>query len=54
MSADRIAQVFLDETSIVRRSPEIEQERVVAIYDLLESNHFAPVGNVEGPYHLHI
>ena len=54
MSADRIAQVFLDETSIVRRSPEIEQERVVAIYDLLESNHFAPVGNVEGPYHLHL
>ena len=54
MSADRIAQVFLDETSIVRRSPEIEQERLVAIYDLLESNHFAPVGNVEGPYHLHL
>ena len=54
MSADRIAQVFLDETSIVRRSPEVEQERAVAIYDLLESNHFTPVGNVEGPYHLHL
>ena len=54
MSADRIDQIFLDEASIVRRSPEVEQERAVAIYDLLESNHFAPVGDVEGPYHLHL
>ncbi len=54
MSADRIDQIFLDETSIVRRSPEVEQERAVAIYDLLESNHFAPVVDVEGPYHLHL
>lgn len=54
MPEHRIAQIFLDETSIVRRSPEVEQERAVAIYDLLESNHFVPLGDFEGPYHLHL
>ena len=50
----QIAQIFLDETSIIRRSPEVEQERAVAIYDLLESNHFAPTGELDGPFHLHL
>lgn len=54
MTDHRIAQVFLDETSIVRRSPEVEQERTVAIYDLLESNRFVPIGNLDGPYNLHL
>ncbi|MCE2510017.1 MAG: UPF0262 family protein [Alphaproteobacteria bacterium] len=56
MSADtqHIADVTLDERSIVRWSPEIEHERNVAIFDLLETNHFAPVGLPAGPYNLYI
>jgi uncharacterized protein (UPF0262 family) len=50
---ERIVNVALDEQSIVRRSPDIEHERAVAIYDLLENNHFAPEGYT-GPYNLHI
>jgi uncharacterized protein (UPF0262 family) len=38
----------------VRRSPEIEHERAVAIFDLLESNHFAPAGGAKGPYTVHL
>ena len=50
----RIAQLTLDERTVVRRSPEIEHERKVAIYDLLEQNYFAPRGEHEGPYNLHL
>lgn len=50
---ERIANITLDEHSIVRRSADIEHERAVAIYDLLENNHFAPEG-FTGPYNLHI
>jgi uncharacterized protein (UPF0262 family) len=50
----QIARIFLDEKSIIRRSPEVEQERAAAIYDLLESNHFAPIGDLDGPFHLHL
>lgn len=51
---ERIVQVTLDENSIERRNSDIEHERAVAIYDLLEANHFAPVGDFTGPYKLHI
>ena len=54
MPEHQIAQIFLDETSIIRRSPEVEQERAVAIYDLLEANHFVPTGELDGPFHLHL
>jgi uncharacterized protein (UPF0262 family) len=30
----------------------VEHERAVAVYDLLEENHFAPVGGPDGPYRL--
>ena len=43
-------QITLDEETVIRRSPGIEQERRIAIYDLLEANRFCPVGNFEGPY----
>lgn len=46
----RIVQIILDEETVIRRSPDIEQERRVAIYDLLEANSFRPVGAFEGPY----
>ncbi|MGE5547636.1 MAG: UPF0262 family protein [Solirubrobacterales bacterium] len=50
----RIIHVQLDEKTMVRRRPEVEHERAIAIYDLLEENHFAPVGEYHGPYHLHL
>ena len=48
----RIAKIELDEHSVLRRTREIEQEREIAIYDLLEGNHFAPQGSPGGPYHV--
>ena len=53
-AARRIAKVTLDERTVVRRSPEVEHERAVAIFDLIEENHFAPVGDHGGPYSLHL
>ena len=51
----RICKVTLDERTVVRRSPEVEHERAVAIFDLIEENHFAPVGDdAPGPYSLHL
>jgi len=50
----RIARITLDEHSIVRRSPEVEHERRVAIFDLLEDNRFAPVGLSGGPFNVHL
>jgi uncharacterized protein (UPF0262 family) len=51
-SSFRLSSITLDERTIVRRTREIEQERDVAIYDLLESNSFAPEGSQGGPYRL--
>ena len=48
----RLIAVELDERTLVRRTREIEQEREVAIYDLLENNSFAPRGSAGGPYRL--
>jgi uncharacterized protein (UPF0262 family) len=50
----RIAGITLDEHTVVRRSPDIEHERAVAIFDLLEENHFAPASGCVGPYYLHL
>ena len=50
----RIAGITLDEHTVVRRSPDIEHERAVAIFDLLEQNHFAPASGRKGPFHLHL
>lgn len=50
----RIAELVLDEKTVVRRSPDVEHERKVAIFDLLEENNFAPVGSPGGPYVLHL
>jgi len=48
----RIVDIALDEKSIVRWSPEIEHERNVAIFDLLERNSFRLVNGFDGPYRL--
>ncbi|RJF79196.1 UPF0262 family protein [Azospirillum cavernae] len=51
----RISHVTLDEKTVVRRKPEVEHERAVAIFDLLEENEFCPCDHAEsGPYHLHL
>jgi uncharacterized protein (UPF0262 family) len=47
----RLIHVELDERTMVRRQPEVEHERAIAIYDLIEENHFAPAG-LTGPYRL--
>ncbi|HEX5454505.1 MAG TPA: UPF0262 family protein [Stellaceae bacterium] len=53
-STERIAALTLDERSVLRRSPQIEHERAVAITDLLKDNRFAPVSGLAGPYRLHL
>ncbi len=50
----KIIDVVMDEHTVVRRSPNIEKERAVAIYDLLEENYFVPPGDFNGPYKLHL
>ncbi len=44
-SSRRLVAVTLDEASIGRSGPDVEHERAVAIYDLLEANCFDPVGH---------
>jgi uncharacterized protein (UPF0262 family) len=51
---NKIAAITLDEKSVVRRSPEIENERNAAIADLLHENHFAPASGQAGPFSLHL
>ncbi len=53
-SRNRIVRITLDERTVVRRAPEIEHERAVAIFDLIEENSFAPAGGLEGPFALHL
>jgi uncharacterized protein (UPF0262 family) len=50
----RLVAVTLDEESIGRSGPDIEHERAVAIYDLIEENSFHPVEHDSGPYALHL
>ncbi len=48
----RLVDITLDET-IGRATPDVEHERAVAIYDLIEENSFQPVGDTAGgPYKL--
>ena len=51
----RLVSVELDEESIGRSNPDVEHERKIAIYDLLEQNAFTPVGHEdEGPFALRL
>lgn len=49
----RLCDVILDET-IGRSTPDVEHERAVAIFDLIEENSFEPVGHPGGPYKLYL
>jgi uncharacterized protein (UPF0262 family) len=58
MADPRIIDVSLDERTILWRSADIEQERRIAIFDLLEDNRFAPqrvhADGYAGPYKLNL
>ena len=51
---NRIGEITLDERLVKWRSPDIEHERRVAIFDLLEENSFAPTKVEGGPWKLHL
>lgn len=53
-SRHRIVKIDLDERTVVRRNPDVEHERAVAIFDLLEENQFELVGEFAGPYCLQL
>ena len=55
----KLAAIDLDDSGLPPPTPEVEQERRVAIFDLLESNQFGLPGRdgqaaPAGPYHLHL
>jgi uncharacterized protein (UPF0262 family) len=50
----RIAEITLDERTVIRRSAEIERERAAAIADLVHDNHFAPASGLNGPFRVHL
>ncbi len=56
LESNRIATLKLDDTGLPPPTPEIEQERRVAIFDLLEANSFGVLGRdgsvLVGPFHL--
>jgi uncharacterized protein (UPF0262 family) len=51
-SRRRLQAVEIDEESLAPVSRDVEHERQVAIFDLLEENHFDPAGMGDGPYTL--
>lgn len=51
---DRLAEITLDGRSLGRANANIEHEREVAIFDLLDGNSFRVEGLDGGPYKLHL
>jgi uncharacterized protein (UPF0262 family) len=54
MTDQRLASVELDEATLPSATAEIEHERRVAIFDLVEKNAFAPEAADAGPYALRL
>jgi uncharacterized protein (UPF0262 family) len=58
MADPRIAHIELDEATILWRNADIEQERRIAIFDLIEDNVFRPLRSAaaghQGPYRLRL
>ena len=58
MADPRISHIELDEATILWRNADIEQERRIAIFDLIEENSFKPLrafaAGHEGPYRLRL
>ena len=51
---NRISSIHIDENSIARSNSDIEHEREVAIFDILDGNFFALQDIDKGPYRLNI
>ena len=58
MSDPRIVHIELDDATILWRNADIEQERRIAVFDLIEENRFKPLrafgAGHEGPYPLRL
>jgi uncharacterized protein (UPF0262 family) len=50
----RIAEIALDEHTVLARSATVENERAAAIADLLKDNSFTPESGLCGPFALHL
>ena len=50
----RLASVELDAATLPATTAEVEHERRVAIFDLVEKNSFHPAGATDGPYQLRL
>ncbi len=55
----KIIHIELDDSNLPPPTPEVEQERKVAMFDLLEDNHFVLPGRDDreapsGPFRLHL
>lgn len=46
----RIVHLSLEDEALIARNPDVEHERRVAIFDLLEENSFRPLDTSPGPY----
>ena len=53
-SRSRLVAITFDEASIGRGNTNIEHERQVAVFDILEGNRFALDGRDDGPYVLNL
>ncbi len=53
-SRDRLSEITLDTKSLGRANANIEHEREVAIFDIIDGNSFAVEGLDEGPYTLNL
>lgn len=58
MADHRIAHIELDDATILWRNADVEQERRVAIFDLIEENSFRPIrsseAGLQGPWRLRL
>ena len=52
-TTERLVKIELDDAAGPRRPAEVEQERAIAIYDILEENQFGVPEHV-GPFHLYL
>lgn len=49
-----IVELHIDQDSLPATSPEMQHERRVAVFDLLEENQFRPLESPSGPYIVNI
>jgi uncharacterized protein (UPF0262 family) len=58
MAENRIAEIALDESTVLKRGDDVEREREAALRDLAEDSRFMPLRAVEaghcGPWSLHL